>query len=181
MLQTEAAQHQIQTCEFITAATDNSSRVFLPWWEGCVCTAITGWVLIAFPPQPLLQDQTAPSLKGIRERRKREFQLKEFCFSWSFHENCCAEEQTHKTMDSKDVNKNSKISRMLLSTREVFPKNQIILCEFPCLCWPPTHYDYLRNPGLIISVICKPNQYVVRECESKNLCLKKLKEKRLHI
>lgn len=51
-----------------------------PGDKGCVCTAIRGWALIVFPPQPLLQDHIAPSLKEIRERRKREFQLKEVLF-----------------------------------------------------------------------------------------------------
>lgn len=43
--------------------------------------SIRCWLLIVFPPQPLLQDQIAPSFKKkIRERRKREFQLKEVLF-----------------------------------------------------------------------------------------------------
>lgn len=180
MLQTEAAQHQIQTSEFITAATDNSSRVFLPWWAGCVCTAITGWVLIAFPPQPLLQGQTAPSLKEIRERRKREFQLKEVLFFMVFHENCCAKEQTHETMDSKAVNKTPRFLGCSWVPGK-FSQKSIYLMWISLFMLAPNTLLLFKKPRINYFSHLQTKSVRCERMWKQESLSKKLKEKRLHI
>lgn len=84
-----------------------------PGDKGCVCTATRAvYQMLTANCLPSTAITAGPNSSFFKKKKsekeeKESFSSRRFCFSrfMFFHENCCAKEQTHKTMDSKAVNK----------------------------------------------------------------------------